>query len=702
VARSLRPVLTAGVIALTIAGLATVFYETDVLKSLELDTVDARFSLRGSQTPPKDVVLVALDDRTLGELGLRPPLPRRLHARVIDYLRRAGARVIAYDFQFTTPTDRRDDLALFDAAGRAHNVVFGTSYTDAHGHTNVLGGDANLREIGAIAANGTLVPDRDGVVRRFRYSLDRLRGFAVAVATRAGRPADRPDFRGQGAWIDFRGPPGTVRSVPLSRLLSGSADRRLFQNRVVVVGATAPVLQDLHATSAPGGELMSGAEIEANAIDTAMRGEPLRGAGAPIDIVLILLLASIAPFTAVFARQRWALALGVAALALLFVAAQLAFDAGRLIAVTYSAAAGVVALGGSVGIAYLAEHRERDRLRQLFADFQPDVVEAVLEADGDHSGAVLGREEVIAGYRVDRLVGRGGMGVVYEAVQLALDRRVALKLIRPAYVQDPVIRERFKRESRLAAAVEHPHIIPVYEAGEDGDILFIAMRLIPGVDLASLIARESPLDPHRTVRIISQVASALDAAHARGLVHRDVKPSNVLVAGEGSSDHVYLTDFGLTKEVGSRDALTRPGRFVGTLDYMSPEQLRGRELGPATDIYALGCVLYESLAGHVPFAEQADADVIVAHLESDPPRLADKALAAFDPVIARALAKRPADRFRSAGEFAAAACEVAERLRPGRRPGRRRAEPDRTPRSLRYPESRMTSTPTEPGGDGAE
>ena len=222
------------------------------------------------------------------------------------------------------------------------------------------------------------------------------------------------------------------------------------------------------------------------------------------------------------------------------------------------------------------QHVERDRLRQLFADFEPEIVEAVLGSDQAHpDGFPLARDQIIAGFRVERLVGRGGMGVVYEATQLNLNRRVALKLVRPTMARQPIVRERFKRESRLAATVEHPNVIPVYEAGEDGDLLFIAMRYIPGTDLASLIIHEGRLGPARATRIVVQIASAIDAAHTAGLVHRDVKPSNVLISEDGPTEHPYLTDFGITKELGGPDDLTGPGAFMGTVDYTAPEQIRG-------------------------------------------------------------------------------------------------------------------------------
>jgi DNA-binding beta-propeller fold protein YncE len=246
---------------------------------------------------------------------------------------------------------------------------------------------------------------------------------------------------------------------------------------------------------------------------------------------------------------------------------------------------------------------------------------------------------VLAGYRIDSLIARGGMGVVYRATQLALDRPVALKVIARELVDQEGFRERFLRESRLAASLDHPSVVPVYDAREEDGELIVAMRLIEGGDLRRLIAREGSLAPDRAVALLRQIAEALDAAHAAGIVHRDVKPHNILVHGE----RAYLSDFGLAKAY----AETGPGSgasIVGTVEYMAPEQWRGERVGPAADVYALGCVLYEALTGVAPFArKESDA-------EPEMPR-------GLDAVIERAVSKDPGERYRTAGELIAAAEE---------------------------------------------
>jgi len=283
----------------------------------------------------------------------------------------------------------------------------------------------------------------------------------------------------------------------------------------------------------------------------------------------------------------------------------------------------------------------------------------------------------IAGYRIESVLGRGGMGVVYLAEQVALSRKVALKVLAPELAEDPKFRDRFLRESRIAASLEDPNILPVHEAGEQDGALFIAMRYVKGIDLRRLIDEQGPLSPERTAAIISQVASALDTAHAQGLIHRDVKPANVLLV-PGTPDKVYLGDFGLTKRATSDSGVTRTGQFVGTLDYAAPEQFTGEALTSATDTYSLGCVLYECLTGEVPFPRDREAAVLHAHLNEPPPRptaTRPELPEAVDAVVARALAKKPADRFENAGELAAAARETlgvgAAKPAPAR-PARRR------------------------------
>ena len=270
----------------------------------------------------------------------------------------------------------------------------------------------------------------------------------------------------------------------------------------------------------------------------------------------------------------------------------------------------------------------------------------------------------LAGYRIESLLGFGGTSVVYLAEDLRLKRKVALKLLATSLAEDESFRDRFLRESELAASMDHPNIVPIYEAGTTEDILFIAMRYVDGRDLKERLQR-GRLDPADAIGILAQVASALDAAHVRGLVHRDVKPSNVLVdpgARPDGSDHVYLADFGLTRRVSEETGIGDDGHLLGTIDYVAPEQIAGEEIDGSADVYSLGCVLYECLVGQPPFRRDSDLAVVFAHLEAEPPAPSagrPELPAALDAVIARALAKEPEQRYRSCSELARAALAVA-------------------------------------------
>ena len=274
----------------------------------------------------------------------------------------------------------------------------------------------------------------------------------------------------------------------------------------------------------------------------------------------------------------------------------------------------------------------------------------------------------IAGYRLDEQIGRGGMAVVYRAHDARLDRRVALKILAPELARDEEFRQRFIRESRAAAAVDHPNIIPIYEAGEADGVLFIAMRFVDGRDVQTLINQQAPLPAARACDIVTQVASALDAAHERGLVHRDVKPGNMLrdaTSGRVQPDHVYLSDFGLSKQsLGTSAALTAQGQFLGTLNYVAPEQIEGRPVDGRTDEYALACSAFEMLAGQAPFRRDDSLATMWAQLSDPPPSLTGirrDLPAAVDGIMARALSKAPEDRYGTCLEFATAlrqACGV--------------------------------------------
>ncbi len=274
-------------------------------------------------------------------------------------------------------------------------------------------------------------------------------------------------------------------------------------------------------------------------------------------------------------------------------------------------------------------------------------------------GVDLSAGDDFAGYRIERSLGRGGMGVLYLAVEPGLERHVALKLIAPEAAADEIFARRFAEESRIAASIEHPNVVPIYAAGEEDGIPFIAMRYVSGSDLGRRLAREGRLEPAAAVALIAQVGNGLDAIHAAGLVHRDVKPANVLLSETGGGDdHAYITDFGVARNVATESGLTQTGRFVGTLDYVAPEQIAGGAVDARVDVYALGCLLFKLLTGEVPYPRDGEAARLYAHLNDPPPAPSLYATAvpmALDDVAIRAMSKAPEDRYLSAGDLGRAA-----------------------------------------------
>src|ERR1700734_860781 len=266
-----------------------------------------------------------------------------------------------------------------------------------------------------------------------------------------------------------------------------------------------------------------------------------------------------------------------------------------------------------------------------------------------------------AGYRLRAVLGKGGMSTVYQAENPRLGNVIALKVLAPELASDDIFRTRFLEESRIAAAMNHPHVIPIHDMGSTDGLLYIAMRCVSGTDLRQMIAKRGRLLPDTAIFLLSQAARALDAAHRRGLVHRDVKPGNLLAErgnDDSDPDHLYLADFGITKPAIGRTGPTATGAFLGTIAYVAPEQIRGLSALGMADQYSLGCVLYECLTGRVPFEKDLDAAIIWAHVEEPPTRLTllrPDLPPAIDEVFTRVLAKQPGDRYENCREFLGAA-----------------------------------------------
>ncbi len=341
--------------------------------------------MRGSEAPRRDIVIVGIDDATAQDLQRRFPFPRRLHARVIDRLRVDGAKVIAYDVQFTEPTDVVDDNALIEAVGRAGNLILATTETSSTGETNVLGGEALLRQVHAVAASALLPIDLGGVIRRVPYEANDLKSFAVATAERAtGKRIARPELGGSTAWIDYAGPTGTYRTYSFSKVLQGKVPASAFRNKIVIVGGVALSFQDVHGTSFASDDLMPGPEVQANAIATALGGFPLQNVPPWLNVLLVVLLALVAPVACLRFSPFPALLLALGAGGLFAVGAQLAFDEGWVVAVVYPFVALVVSIVFAIAFGALITIFERERIRQVFGRFVPEqVVDQVLAKTGD-------------------------------------------------------------------------------------------------------------------------------------------------------------------------------------------------------------------------------------------------------------------------------------------------------------------------------
>ncbi len=646
----LLPVLCGVIVATGVAASAPV-------QRLEQDSVQARFRIRGTQPPPRNVVIVAYDDRSAELLGQRPPVARSLHARLLDRLRLARPKVIAYDIQFTEPTVSSDDLALYDAVGRARPVVLATADVTVNGDTRVLGSTANVERVGGRVGAALYPLGPGGIYNRMIGRANGLPTFAVVTAELAGARPRPDDLAGSGALIDYLGPPGTVRTFSFVDVLKGGVPAAGFRGKVVVVGVTAVGSEDVHPTPAPGGNQMSGSEIQASAIATVLRDFPLRDAGSSIDTLAVLLLS----IAGAIAGRRWdpPLALAVTVVVAVAFAAltQVAFDSGMVLTtVAPLLGMGVSALG-AVAVEQRTVRRERGRLAELVAHLAPgEDPERVLErVAGTGEDAVLLEGARFGAYRIGGLLGLGAMGVVYRAHHGALDRSVAIKVLAPVLAADERIRERLRREALNAARLEHPNVVGVFDAGVHQGRMYIAMQLVEGRPLDELVGTPQ-LTTQRMVEVVEMVAAGLDHAHERGVVHRDVKPQNILV--EEATGRALLADFGIAAAA-EQERLTALGDLVGTVAYAAPEQLAGAEPDRLVDVYALGCVLFELLTGHLPFERATLPAAIQAHLTDPPPAVStwrsDLRDSGIDGVVMRALAKTAKNRWQSAGALADAA-----------------------------------------------
>jgi CHASE2 domain-containing sensor protein len=368
-------VLVAGLVAVAAGGAAQL---AALLPGLEQDSISQRFVRRGPQPAPQ-MLVVAIDEKSFDDLKLQWPFPRSRHALAIDRLAQDGARAIVYDVQFTERTRAREDRALAESVARARDVVLATAETDEHGRTNILGGDDVLAELGAHAGASNLPSGAGGVLQRFEPESGGLQTLAMAAARVAGRAPTASDFDRRGAWIDFRGPPGTIDTVSFSDLVRGRVDPARVRGRIVVVGATAATLQDVHPTPTASGKLMSGPEIEANAIYTAVHGLPLRDTPRWIDLLAIVLLGLFPALASLRLRALLAALVAPGAGVAWLVVAQVAFDHGHVLPVAAPLFALAVGTVLTIGAGYASERRRRDRVAQRNEALEEAVRERTVE-----------------------------------------------------------------------------------------------------------------------------------------------------------------------------------------------------------------------------------------------------------------------------------------------------------------------------------
>ncbi|WP_053227380.1 CHASE2 domain-containing serine/threonine-protein kinase [Solirubrobacter soli] len=623
-----------------------------VARGVEHTTVDWRYQVRGDRAPAPDVAIVAIDPDTGRAFGERLPPTRDQQAAVVRNLTAAGARVIAYDLVLKGVTEPDPDDAIV-AALDARNTVLAVNAYDSQGTPeDLIAGIGDFADSDVVPGNINRLPVTDeGSWIRFTPAIGPLDSFAYAAAKAFSGRRMAFDER---ALIDFRGPAGTLRPLSFADVHDGNFDPASVRGKVVVIGVTAPEFHDQHDT--PFGR-MDGVELQANAIATALDGFPLRTVGNATT----LLLAALMPLVALALGRRRSgagslelLGAGVASIALWAVAAQLAFNAGYVVAFVPGAAALATATALLWARASAEERRRLTELRRRFADGETELISRVVSSQ---PGDEVYDLKFVGGYQLQLPIGSGGMGVVWRAKEPDLEREVAVKVIRERHALNPGYRARFLREARSAAMVEHPYVVPIYHVGGDGGSMYIVMRLIDGYTLRDRLRERGRMELGEAAALLHRIAGALDKIGRAGIVHRDIKPENILLAHEDPG-HPYLTDFGIAAPAASGPVA---GGQAGTFAYMAPEQIANRDLSHATDIYALGAVLFHCVTGSTPFPFVDQDDVLVAHATKARPKASDvnpTLPVALDGLIEQAMAIDPAERFRAATSFTQAVLDI--------------------------------------------
>ena len=591
--RRLRAPRTAALITAAAIAVLTgsVLQMTGVLAGSERQTVAVRFQLR-QQPPPAGIAIVAIDDVTFSDLDRQWPFPRSLHGRVIDQLHKAGAKEIVYDVQFTEPTKPAEDMALYDAIGRAGGATLATTEVDSRGHTNVLGGDDNLRAVHAQAASSNLPVDGDGLKSRFQYSVEGLASMAVVAARRAGGPKlTQSMVPAHGAWIDYRGEPGTFPTVSYSNVLRGHFDPAIFKGKIVIVGATAPSLQDVHSTPAGGGP-MSGPEVEANAIWTALHKLPLHSASLALNLLLVLLCAALPALAATGMSITFAALLAPAAGFGYLIGAQVAFDHGLIVAVVAPLAALVVSTIGTVVASHSVVSSERSRVasenevldarvRERTAELHDAQLEIVrrlalaAEQRDEETGAHLDRISERC-YELARAIGLPEAeaelirhaSVLHDVGKIGIPDRILLK---PGAL-DPDEWEIMRSHAEVGASILAGSATPLLQLGETialthherwdgggyprglaGEAIPLAGRICAICDVYDALRSERPYK-----RAWSREEALAEIARERGS-HFDPKLVDAFLELEGGGDDAELEAWSVSADSISGESGRTPG-----------------------------------------------------------------------------------------------------------------------------------------------
>lgn len=663
-------------ITLAVPAVALLASSGTTLGGAELFTVEVRFDVRGSQKAPDDVVVVAIDSGTINtyqpdwrrKTPAGPqPLDRAILARFLERAEMAGARAVIMNLYFqalnprTSASDRRFLDAIEGLDGRFAAGVRCPTESEIGRTRARLGSTEILERRGAQV--GTLCILDDELARQVPFRASGSQGLLVAAAKASGRPISRDAFQPdvlvedpleRFAWVNFYGPRGSIKSIPLDLVLEGKGGPTLtgeLRDKVVVLGWTDGLLRgsDELRTFAPGGGRMYAPEFWAQAVATLSEDFPLRELGQWAELLMVFFFGLTLPVVAIFFRPLVWIPVAGGLLLFLLLLGQLLFNSGWIVQlVPPMLALGLSVVSGGL-IAYL---KSTDEVRDLRLRFAAQDESALVQVIG---GATVGSrpapEVIIPGYRILEVIGKGGSGTVYRAASLSSGSQVALKIIRPVLANDRAVRTQFEREIEASKRFSHKNSVHLLDGGESDGIFFTASQLARGGDLEARVNDFGPMNEDQVLKVANSIGACLSSAHEAGIIHRDIKPSNIYIDG----DDYLLGDFGIARIEGDSSVVRASAYGPGTIAYAAPEQLdeaarTDLEMSPATDVYALAATLFALLTGRPPFLTGSVAGTIAAKSAGREPALDSSSLPFAEP-IGRALNPDPRSRPQSIREL---------------------------------------------------